>query len=252
LVAPFGDARVGATSGAKVIMHGDGALGDTEGLYWRYEDFVKRQETRLGSTTGVCGEILAIRRELFTPAPASTINDDFYLALDVIRRGYDVVYIRDARSYERVSLSAEDERGRRARIVAGRYQAMFTYRLLPRRPLVAWQVLSHKYLRPLIPLAMAGAFLSNLLVLRQRRRFLSGPFGAILFIAQLIFYAASLVGMRLEQTKGVARFLFLPAYLVSSNAAVLAGLFRYLRGTQPVAWQRAPRRRSDSPHHAKS
>jgi cellulose synthase/poly-beta-1,6-N-acetylglucosamine synthase-like glycosyltransferase len=43
------------------------------------------------------------------------------MALRLIQRGYRVVYTPQARSWERVSLSARDEMARRARIVAGRY-----------------------------------------------------------------------------------------------------------------------------------
>jgi len=93
LVAPFADPRVGAVSGAKVVSGEEGGVGESEGAYWRYESFIKAQETRLGSCTGACGEILAVRRELLEPPPASVINDDFYIAMRVIRKGYRLVYV---------------------------------------------------------------------------------------------------------------------------------------------------------------
>ncbi|MGH2524637.1 MAG: glycosyltransferase, partial [Anaerolineales bacterium] len=40
LVAPFSDPNVGAVTSAKVIVKGDSALGDTEGLYWKHESFI--------------------------------------------------------------------------------------------------------------------------------------------------------------------------------------------------------------------
>ncbi|TLM89871.1 MAG: glycosyltransferase, partial [Actinobacteria bacterium] len=73
LVGPFAAPEVGAVSGAKHILKDAGALSSSEGLYWKYEAFIKRQETRLGSCTGVSGEIFAIRRELFVPAPRGII-----------------------------------------------------------------------------------------------------------------------------------------------------------------------------------
>ncbi|MBA3533968.1 MAG: glycosyltransferase family 2 protein, partial [Ardenticatenales bacterium] len=163
LVKPFFDPEIGATSGAKVILRGDGALGESEGLYWKYESFVKKQETRLDSCAGVAGEIFALRRRLFESPPEAIINDDFYMAMRLIGRGYRVVYVPEARSAERVSLSAEDERARRARIIAGRYQAIaLAPSYLPlQRPLVVWQIVSHKFLRPLVPFAMLGALVAN-------------------------------------------------------------------------------------------
>ena len=37
LTQPFGNPDVGAVTGAKVIGQGDGSLGASEGLYWKYE-----------------------------------------------------------------------------------------------------------------------------------------------------------------------------------------------------------------------
>ena len=253
LVRPFANPQVGAAGGAKRIVKGDGALGESEGLYWHYEDFIKREESRLGTTTGVCGEILALRRNLFRAPPSTTVNDDFYMALDLIARGYDVLYVGDACSYERVSPSAESERARRARIVAGRYQAMFTPPLWPRRPLPAWQVISHKYLRPLVPLAMLLALASNIMALlhapvsREKGRLLAGRSGWLLLGGQLVFYLTAWLGQRFEDARGPVKLLYLPAFLVSANLAALDGLVRFLRGQQSTLWQRVPRRSNELP-----
>ncbi|HXD12047.1 MAG TPA: glycosyltransferase, partial [Anaerolineales bacterium] len=58
LLLPFGNSRVGATTGAKLIQKGDGSLGESESLYWKYESFIKSQESKLGSCTSAAGEIL--------------------------------------------------------------------------------------------------------------------------------------------------------------------------------------------------
>lgn len=251
LVAPFADPTVGAVTGAKSIVRGDGALGESEGLYWRYESFIKAQETRLGCCTGVAGEILAIRRELFEPPPDNIINDDFYLALRLIQQDYRVVYAPQAHSWERVSVSAEDEITRRARIVAGRYQAMaLAPKLLPwQRPLIVWQVISHKFLRPLVPLALAGALLTNLLAIVRPARSkkyallrLASPFNWLVLLGQLLFYGSAWLGNRIERTGAAGKLLYLPTFLVNSNLAALIGLYRSLTQGQTSLWQRARRR----------
>lgn len=244
LVRPFANPQVGAATGDKVILSGDGALGESEGLYWRYEAFIKKQESRLGSTTGVCGEILALRRNLFVPPPPEVINDDFYLAVDLMRRGYDVVYVDAARSYERVSASSATERERRTRIVAGRFQAMIEFSLLPRRPLIAWQLVSHKYMRPLVPLLMLAALASNLLAFARpfRGPLFKGRRAWLLLVAQGLFYLWALLGSRLEQAHGPLRLLYLPTYMVNSNRAALAGFIRFIRGDQSLLWRPVVRR----------
>lgn len=248
MVKPFADPEVGATSGAKTIIKGDGALGDSEGMYWKYESYIKKQETLTGSITGVVGELFAIRRELFTSPPDKIINDDFYMAMQLIHQNYRVVYVPTARSSERVSLSAEDEMTRRSRIVAGRYQAL---NLLPfNRPLVVWQIASHKLLRPLVPIAMIGAFLANLLaalisfqtnanksILR-----LTQPFAWLFLILQIVFYGLAWLGNNTSLDGKVGKILYLPTFLVNSNYAALIGLYRMITKRQTTLWQRAQRR----------
>lgn len=259
LVQHFADPAVGAVSGAKVILQGDGALGDSEGLYGRYEAFIKRQETRLSSCIGAVGECMALRRELFEAPPDTIINDDFYLAMRIIQRGYRVVFEPRARSYERISLSARDEVARRARIVAGRYQAlMFAPRLLPlRQPLVVWQAASHKFLRPLVPFALILALLANIGAVIWPGRGghgalwrLAPPYGRLMLALQGVFYLLAWLGGRLERTSAAAKLLYLPTFLVNSNAAAVIGLYRFLTRRQTTTWQRVARRATGALRHA--
>jgi cellulose synthase/poly-beta-1,6-N-acetylglucosamine synthase-like glycosyltransferase len=46
LVRPLADTAVAAVSGAKTIIKDGSSLGNSEALYWRYESFIKKQETR--------------------------------------------------------------------------------------------------------------------------------------------------------------------------------------------------------------
>jgi len=251
LVAPFADPGVGAVTGAKVILKSDDALGESEGLYWRYESFIKRQETRLGSCTGAAGEVFAIRRNLFRPPPAGVINDDFVLAMQVVRSGYRVVYAPGARSFERASTSAQDEIVRRTRIIAGRYQAIaMAPRLLPlKRPLAVWQVVSHKFLRPLVPFFMAGAMMASLLSVAWPAQgsapgwlILAFPANWLALALQAVFYGLAGLGRRLSHRGGLGRLLYLPTFLLDSNLAAVIGLYRFLTGGQSALWQRVPRR----------
>ena len=250
LVAPFADPAVGAVGGAKQIFDDTRPLSRSEGLYWKYESFIKSRETRLGSCVGAAGEILAIRRELFSAPPPHVINDDFYICMQIAGRGARVVYAPAARSVEYASSSATGEITRRARIVAGRYQAML---LLPRlvslrHPLLLWQVVSHKFMRPLVPFAMVGALAGNIGMLAAPPPagplpLLRGtpPWGGIFFAAQALFYGLALLGSRIRG-KGVAgKLLHLPAFLVQSNYAALLGFLGLFRGKRGVLWKRVAR-----------
>ncbi len=252
LVRPFGNPDVGAVTGAKVIGQGDGNLGASEGLYWKYESFIKTQESRAGSCTSAAGEVLAIRRNLFSPPPDNVINDDFYIAMQIVRNGYRLVYAPDAKSIERVSPSAQDEITRRTRINAGRFQAItMAKQILPfNRPLLVWQILSHKFLRPIVPFCMIGAALFSLLAVLfpppiQGVWILSKPYSLIFLGLQILFYAFAWIGRKTgnrgEQNK-LVRLFYIPTFLTNSNYAALMGFFRFLRGNQSHLWERIQRR----------
>lgn len=251
IVAPFADPKIGGVSGSKKIVKGDGPLGDSEGAYWRYEALIKRMESRIGSSVGAVGEIFAVRASLFEPPPDKIINDDFYMALRLVKRGYRVVYQPLAKSFERVSLSAGDEVMRRSRIISGRYQALFSaYRLLPKRqPIAAWQIVSHKFLRPLVPIAMLLAFLSNLIVVvggSQGWPLSLTPFGfhgdVMLVLAQLLFYEIALLGKYITGGRMIGKLIYICTFFVNSNWAALKGLMRYFARRESALWERVARR----------
>jgi cellulose synthase/poly-beta-1,6-N-acetylglucosamine synthase-like glycosyltransferase len=246
LLAPFSHPRVGAVTGAKRVRGSDSLTGAGEGLYWRYESLIKSAESRLGSCVGVNGEIFAVRAELLDDVPEDIINDDSYIAMRVLRAGFDVVYQPDAISWEPPSQTVEDDRLRRERIVAGRIQALARApQIVPwRRPVVAWQIVSHKLLRPIIPPLAGVALVSTLASLRdaaRNRRALALPVAAM--ISQLVVYVAAWVGRHSTRPGRLTRA---AAYLVDSNRASLAGTVGYLRGRQDVLWSKAHRAANES------
>lgn len=238
LIAPFADPSVGAVTGRKAIDHGSGrAIDRAEGLYWRYESKLKEWESASGSVAAVAGEILAFRREAFPSTPAGTMNDDFAQALLVASDGWRVVYAPDALSLERASATIEDEATRRSRLVTGRGQALL--RLLPtvvrRNPRLAFEVVSHKGLRPLMPWALAAAALSNARLARER------GWARATAAGQLAFYAAALAGWRQERAGKRNRALYLPYYFCRMNLATLDGLRNFLGGRHEAVWARVKR-----------
>jgi len=244
LVMPFADPAVGAVTGRKVA-EGDDGLGFGEGMYWRYEAHIRRMETRIGCTVGVNGELFAVRREAFGAAPVGTINDDQWLAHHAITGGWNVVFRPEAVSEETVSATPAEEAERRSRMVAGQFQVFSgLHRQLPwRRPVVAWMLISHKVLRPLVPLGMLTALAGSVIAVAVRPTGgalqLATPWSHITLTAQFAFYAAAALGERLPRLGGVG---YLPRFLVMQNLATLRGMWRHLRGTQSAAWRRVDRR----------
>ncbi len=242
LVEPFADPDVGVVTGAKAVTGIGGSLAG-EGLYWRYEDAIKRAESDLGCCTAVTGEITAIRRSLLEPIPPEIINDDFWMAMKAVRRGSRVVYAPGARSIEPPSGNLASERIRRTRMVAGRFQAIARWReLVPLdQPRVAWQVLSHKFMRPLVPAAMCSVALGTVLAaIRRPRRLATG-----VALAQVLFYGSAAVAGRGTGHRAIGRALSIPRFLVSSNWAAVRGFHAYATGRATSVWERVERPRDD-------
>ena len=251
LVKPFSDPKVGAVTGSKNIMDDPDAHAKADGLYWRYESAIKKHETALGSCTGVAGEILAIRRSLYQPPPDHVINDDFFIGMSVLRQGYRLVYAPNAHSHERSSLTEQDEAVRRARIVAGRYQAMLMAgSVLPwRSPVLIWQVISHKFMRPLIPFLMILAFLATLAACiwplpaaKTGWLYLAQPYNILFLAAEILICILAIFGSSLQNRGPLGKILYLPTFLVNSNLASLLGLYSFFTGKQTSLWRRARRR----------
>jgi cellulose synthase/poly-beta-1,6-N-acetylglucosamine synthase-like glycosyltransferase len=250
LVAPFADPAVGATTGAKLIIEDGRSLSSAEGLYWKYESSIKANESDLHSCVTSTGEILAMRRDLFSPPQQRIINDDFYLTMDVLRKGYRMIYVPSARSYEYVSATARDEIDRRLRVTAGMYQTIFmSGQILPfRNPWLVFQIVSHKYLRLLVPFAMIGAFVSNLALVLSGKIpadlswwSLTWPYGEFFLGFQVFFYAVAMLGNFTSHKGPIGKLLYVPSFLVNSNYAGLVGFYTYLTNRKPHIWKRVRR-----------
>ena len=244
LLQPFSNPEVGGTTGAKHIRKEGDSLSSSEGLYWKYESWIKRSESRLNTCTAAAGEILAVRRQLFPHNLPNVVNDDFYILLKIIKDDYRVVYVPQAESWERVSQSARDEVKRRARITAGRFQALaYSVQWLPWNNAAAvWQIFSHKYFRLFIPFAMLFALLMNVpLAINRPLSAAKGNVYVWLMTGQIVFYVLAGLGRKFDFT-GSLKVFYLPAFLVSSNLATLKGFFRHLEHTQDTRWEKVNRR----------
>jgi biofilm PGA synthesis N-glycosyltransferase PgaC len=251
LVRPFADPQVGGVTGSKLILEDSDAQAKADGLYWKYESFIKENETRLGSCTGVVGEILAIRRALYQPPADHVINDDFFIGMGILRHGYRLVYAPSAHSVERSSLTEQDEAVRRARIVAGRYQAMLMAgSLLPwQSPLLVWQIVSHKFMRPLVPLVMMLAFAATFAAClwppssaAPAWLYLVRPYNFFFLAGEILVLVLAFLGGSLKDRGVFGKVLYIPTFLVNSNMAAVLGLYSFFTGRQTSLWKRARRR----------
>ena len=61
---------------AHQYAHQDKAAVGGEGMYWKYESFLKKLDSQLHSAVGAAGELFAIRTSLYEQMPNDTLLDD--------------------------------------------------------------------------------------------------------------------------------------------------------------------------------
>ncbi len=248
IVRHFADPKVGAVAGEKRIqlLDNEAAAGSGEGLYWKYESFLKRLDTELYSVVGAAGELFAVRTELYQPVEQDTLLDDFIISLRIAERGYRVVYEPEAYALERPSASIGDEKKRKVRIAAGGFQAIA--RLHPllnvfRYGWLSFQYTSHRVMRwAVAPFCLPLILLFNaVLLLVPGTGWLPDWFYLSLLAAQGSFYTAAALGYYLEDRQIRVKALFVPYYFSFMNGCALLGYLRYRRGQESGMWEKARR-----------
>jgi cellulose synthase/poly-beta-1,6-N-acetylglucosamine synthase-like glycosyltransferase len=232
----FVDEKVGVVCGRLVLTDPEGGT-NADGLYWKYETFLKKCESRLGALLGANGGIYAVRRRCFAPIPHGTIVDDFVLPLQAkLRTGCRIVYDSEAVANEETPPHISAEFRRRARIGAGGFQSLgFLWRLLsPLNGWVAFTFLSHKFLRWACPFFLIGMLLTAAIQWND-------PLYRALLLAQFVFYGLSAVVPLLPAKTKALKPLRLTTMFTGMNLALLLGFWRWLSSTQTGTWQRTVR-----------
>jgi cellulose synthase/poly-beta-1,6-N-acetylglucosamine synthase-like glycosyltransferase len=235
LVRNFADERVGAVSGDVALIGERAALGRSEDLYYRYERWVQRAESELGSMVGADGALYAIRRSLFVPAAADTILDDMVIPMSVVRAGRRVVYEPEARDVEQGSETAREEFSRKVRVTAGATQ--FIRRSDSAIPVTAGQVIfslvSHKVLRWLSPFFVTAALICSIALAP------TSPWYVGALAVQIGLLLLGVAGC--SRTMRRLQLIAIAHYFCLVQAAAAVGFLRGLTGRQSVLWKRFDR-----------
>jgi cellulose synthase/poly-beta-1,6-N-acetylglucosamine synthase-like glycosyltransferase len=198
LVANFTDERVGGASGQLVLdcELGETAstVGDGVGLYWKYEKWQRRSESRLRSTLGATGAIYALRRHLWQPLPPDTLLDDVLAPMRAVLAGYRIVFDERAIAFDRTAPDASVETRRKTRTLAGNYQilAIEPRLLVPILNPVWLQYVSHKFGRLLVPWALVALLASSVALAG------TGVVYTAALVLQVGFYALAGIGAWFE------------------------------------------------------
>lgn len=236
MVRWFAAADIGVVCGRLVLT--DPVTGtNVDGLYWRYETFLKQREHRLGGLLGANGAIYAIRRHLFVPLRPGTIVDDFVIPLAArLRSGCRIVYDDTAVAFEETPAEIGSEFRRRTRIGAGDFQSLGQVwpALLPTHGWISFTFISHKLLRWMGPFLLLGTAVSNLWLLDR-------PLYRAMFVAQGGLYLVAVLGAFISTRSVMGKAVRLTTMFASMNAALLVGFFKWMTTPQQGTWERTAR-----------
>jgi cellulose synthase/poly-beta-1,6-N-acetylglucosamine synthase-like glycosyltransferase len=221
LVRSFADPDVAYVCGRLVLA--DAAGTNREGVYWRYETWLREQESALGSVTGGNGAVYAVRRSDYVEVDPR-FGHDLALPYLMVQHGRRAVYDPEALAFEKPTPEIETEYRRKVRMFEHCWLIVLRGRMLRRLPPgYLLEILSHRHLRyasGLLHLVLLGA---NVALVADR--------------AGLVFDVA--LGAQAAFLALAAARPGLPRYYTLVTWATLVALWNYLRRGVPATWDAA-------------
>lgn len=236
IVKNFHDPSVGCVSSVDRFIDRDGRP-SAEGAYVRYEMFLRSLETRVNSLVGLSGSFFAARREVCQAAWSEDLQSDFNTVLNSMRMGLRGVADPDSVGYYVNIADERQEYERKVRtVLRGISVFMRSLALVNpfRHTVFAWQLLSHKLCRWLVPFAMVAALAANAVLAFESQIYLA------LVVLQVLFYAVAAGGLLWKPLLSLSP-VRLAAYFVLVNASIMQAWLRYWSGERLVVWEPSKR-----------
>src|ERR1700723_1331928 len=234
IVQNFADPTIGLVTNCAVILNRDATgVVASEGLYWRYERWLRLQEIDCGMLALLSGSLFRMRRDLWKPLDPN-VGDDFVLPLQVALAGYRCVM--ETRTSAEIVMQSESHSmmSMKMRVISKDLRGLLqnSSSLNPLRTgRVAIGLWSHKLLRWAVPYFLIALVASSFVLASH------SPYGLFL-AAQAIFYIGALAGMLF----GTRRFR-LPLSVAHSfclvNLAALLGTLHCLSSRTTGQWKTA-------------
>ena len=219
LVQNFADPDVAYVCGGHFYEAADGT--NREGTYWRFEAWLRRSESALGSVTGGVGPIYAVRRSDYVDVDPR-FGHDLALPYLMVQRGRWAVFEPEAVAWEKPSRDLGDEYRRKVRMFEHCWLIVLRGRMLRGLgPTYLLEIVSHRHLR------YASGLLHLVLLGSSIALVGAGLVYQIALGAQLLLLLAAALGV------GIAR------YYVLVTWATVVSLIRYLRFGVPAVWAKA-------------
>jgi glycosyltransferase involved in cell wall biosynthesis len=233
IVCNFADPSVGLVT-ARVVYRNcnDTDVSRNEGLYWRYETWLRQQESDRGLLAMASGSLFAIRRPLWKSLDPD-LGDDFVLPLQVAVDGHRNIFEQRAAVVSQLTQNQINSILRlKMRIVNKDLRGLLANRgvLNPLKtgPL-AIALLSHKFLRWLVPYFLVNALVDNLFLLDK-------PLYQAIMLVQLAFYLSAIFAISLRRCWPGSPFSVSLSFCVV-NLAALIGTLHCAAGRRVGRWK---------------
>lgn len=233
IVQPFKDTQVGCVGGALQYAPHYGAtdnIGENEGMYGKFEHFIKKKESECLSVIGVSGAFYAVRKEAYVSLPDYVISD-LIEPLIVRKYGYKSVYQPSAVCVDYTASSHGNEFHRKIRTILRGMNGLFWAKQLMnplRHPIVSWQIFSHKTLRWSAPYILLILFFVHAGIVLVG----GGTLYTVLFYFHIGIYIGAVVGC-----KSSLRIFRVMYYVMMLNVAAFIASIQFLRGKNMIVWE---------------
>jgi cellulose synthase/poly-beta-1,6-N-acetylglucosamine synthase-like glycosyltransferase len=227
LVRSFADPDVALVVGQVRLERPDGT--NREGAYWRYELWLREQESAIGSITGGNGAIYAVRRGDYVEVDPR-FGHDLSLPYLMVQSGRRAVYEPDAQSFEKPSRDLEDEYRRKVRMFEHCWLILLRGRMLRDiDALYRLELLSHRVLRYGSGIAHVALLLGSAGLAHR------GAVYRTALAAQLAGLGLAAAGRLRAPVPGAGLALY---YFLVTEATVVS-LARMLGSGVPAVWDKA-------------
>ena len=232
---------VGAVAGEKQVESSDEQnAGKGEGLYWKYESYLKKLDYKLHTVVGAAGELFALRTHLFKVPEKAAIIEDFVLTVSLAGEGYRVAYEPEAIAKESGSANILEELKRKVRISAGGIQASWRLRHLLnpfKYGILSFQLFSHRTIRwTLAPMSLFMIFISSAILSTTGYVFFQ-----FALWSQVAFYLYAILGYYMDESGRTIKYGLSIFYFAFMNYSVFLGLMFLIKQREMVLWDKAKR-----------
>ncbi|TWT92700.1 glycosyltransferase [Stieleria varia] len=235
LVGPLANPKIGVCCGREThVSAAGGGAGEGEGLFYRYENQIKKWQIPICSMTYVQGGVFSIKRELFPERIKPGCTQDGVIAFETVLAGQAVRFVPTAVSTEPYKITVGQDFARRVRTVCRAFFAVLCYSklfFLPRTLWYGFHLMSHRVLRwffiPLFVIMLAAAIVDVF----------NHPILWVLIAAQIGFVMLAVIGWFNESKGRRMKLPYFAYYFVILHTAAFIAVIKTFLGHRVVTWQ---------------